>query len=289
MNYLPEILETYEPVRLATGYTFTEGPLWDPQGFFYFADVRDNKLYRVVPGQKPELARETQNGNGTTFDLQGRVIQCEGLARRLTRWDPKSGKVETLLERVDGLRLNRPNDVICRSDGSLLFTDPDMRVPVKERELDAAIWRIAPDGSVHQFALCEYPNGLAFSRDERKLYVANTRTLKYLQELSLDSEGHVVGRRVLADMTHDLTPGSPDGVKVDSLGRIFCTGPGGIWVFSEGGERLGIIRCTEPPVNFTFGGEDLRTLFICAHSSIYTLRVKVPGHAQPYRLQQSGR
>jgi gluconolactonase len=131
--------------------------LWGPAGRFYFADVRDDKLYRVVPGSAPEFVRETRNGNGTCFDLQGRIVQCEGLTRRVTRWNPLDGSVETLADRAEGKRLNRPNDVICRSNGDLMFSDPAFRVPVAERELDAAVWRIAPDGAVSLVANCEYP------------------------------------------------------------------------------------------------------------------------------------
>ncbi|KLU27177.1 hypothetical protein EOS_05665 [Caballeronia mineralivorans PML1(12)] len=273
-----EILESSQPPqRVATGYTFAEGPLWDPSGHFYFADVRDDKLYRLTPGKDAKFVRKTTNGNGTTFDLNGNIVQCEGLGRRLTRWNPRTDEAEIIVDNVEGRKLNRPNDVICRSDGSLLFTDPDKRVDIKDRELDAAIWRVAPDGLVHLVVNCEYPNGLAFSEDERKLYVANTRFLKYLHEISFDSHGNVIGRRIIGDMTFDTAQGAPDGVKVDALGRIYCTGPSGIWVYTPAGEKIGLIPCTETPVNFTFGGDDLKTLYICAHSSVYTLRVKVPG------------
>jgi gluconolactonase len=113
---------------------FTEGPLWHPDGFYYFVDIRQNLLYRMVLGQKPEVVRKTIGGNGTTFDLQGRLIVCEGDGRRVTRTE-HDGQVTTLLDRFEGKRLNRPNDVICGSDGSIFFTDPSLRVPVAEREL----------------------------------------------------------------------------------------------------------------------------------------------------------
>ena len=178
MNALADLLEQQAPAQWGTGYKFAEGPLWDPQGHFYFADVRDNALYKLVPGSAPVLARRTENGNGTCFDLRGRVIQCEGQRKRLTAWDPSTGEVSVFVDQAEGKRLNRPNDVICRSDGSILFTDPDKRIPVNERELEASVWRVAPDGGVHLVAHCEYPNGLAFSPDEQRLYVANTRFLK---------------------------------------------------------------------------------------------------------------
>jgi len=295
-NYLPDVLETVEAERLATGFVFTEGPLWHPDGFYYFVDIRTNRLYRITPGQKAEVVRETAGGNGTTFDLQGRLILCEGGGRRLSRMG-RDGKVETVVDRHQGGRFNRPNDAVCSSDGSLYFTDPDKRVPYAEREIPgpagidnlwdgACVYRVAPDGALSVLAHCEYPNGLAFSPDERTLYVANTRSSKYIHAIEVDAAGTMTRRRIFADMNAGTERGIPDGLKVDSLGRVYCTGPGGIWVFSPEGDRLGTIRFPEQAVNFAFGGADLRTLFCCAHTSVYTLRVKVPGNPHPwYKLR----
>ena len=296
VNDLPDILETTQAERLATGFTFTEGPLWHPDGYYYFVDIRNNSLYRLTPGKAAELVTKTAGGNGTTFDLQGRLIMCEGGGRRVVRVSP-DGRIEPLVERFMGGRFNRPNDVVCRSDGSIYFTDPDKRVPYTEREIPppagidnlwdgACVYRVAPDGTIGVLAHCEYPNGLAFSPDERTLYVANTRSSKYIHALEVDAAGRMVRRRIFADMNAGELPGIPDGLKVDSKGRVFCTGPGGIWVFAPDGTRLGTIVYPEQSVNFAFGGEDLRTLFCCAHTSVYTLRVKVPGQPHPwYRLR----
>ena len=291
-NYLPEVLETTEAERLATGFVFTEGPVWHPDGFWYFVDIRQNKLFRVTPGKPAELVRETSGGNGVTFDLHGRLINCEGEGRRLTAMTG-DGKVEVLVDRFEGRRFNRPNDVICHSNGTLYFTDPDKRVPYHEREIPgpegvddlwdgACIYRLTPDGALSVLAHCEYPNGLAFSPDERTIYAANTRSSKYMHAIRLDAAGGMIGRSIFADMNQDCGPGIPDGVKVDSLGRVYCTGPGGIWVFQPDGTRVGIIEWPEQAVNMAFGGPDMRTLFCCAHTSVYTLRVKVPGHAHPW-------
>jgi gluconolactonase len=127
----------------------------------------------------------------------------------------------------------------------------------------------------------EYPNGLAFSPDERRLYVANTRWAQYIHVLDLDPSGKMVRRRIFADMSSDETDGVPDGMKVDVDGRVYCTGPGGTWVFAPDGARLGIIRTPEVPANLAFGGADLRTLFLTARTSVYTLRVTVPGQPHP--------
>jgi len=284
---LAAILDTPAAERLATGFVFTEGPLWHPDGYFYFVDVRASKLYRVTPGRAPEVLREqTGGGNGTTFDLQGRLVLCEGDNRRVTRTGA-DGSIEVLADRFEGKRLNRPNDVVCRSDGSIYFTDPGLRVPLAERELtQAGVYRIAPDGRITLIADCEYPNGLAFSRDERVLYVANTRWTAYILAVELDAGGLPIRRRIFADMSSDETDGVPDGMKVDVEGRVFCTGPGGTWVFSAAGARLGIIRTPEVPANLAFGGPDLRTLFFTARTSVYAMRVRMPGQPHPwYRMR----
>ncbi|PYM19665.1 MAG: gluconolactonase [Candidatus Rokuibacteriota bacterium] len=285
---LSSLLETTTPERLATGFGFTEGPSWHPDGFYYFVDIRRSVLQRITPGTTPELVRsDTGEGNGTTFDLEGRLVMCEGGNRRISRMDA-GGRVEALVDRFEGQRFNRPNDVVCRSDGSLWFTDPGLRVPLAQRELPyAGVYRIAPDGTTTLAADCEYPNGLAFSPDERVLYVANTRWTQYIHAFELDAGGAVVRRRIFADMSSDETDGVPDGMKVDVEGRVYCTGPGGTWVFAPDGKRLGIIRTPEVPANLAFGGPDLRTLFFTARTSLYTLRVKVPGQPHPwYRRAQ---
>jgi len=285
---LSGILETSKPERLATGFVFTEGPLWHPDGFYYFVDIRRSNLHRLTPGKEPELVRaNTGEGNGTTFDLQGRLVICEGGNRRVTRWSA-GGPSEILMDRFEGKRLNRPNDVVCKSDGSIYFTDPGLRVPLAERELPSAgVYRIAPDETTTLVADCEYPNGLAFSPDERVLYVANTRWTQYIHALELDAGGGLVRRRIFADMSADETDGVPDGMKVDVEGRVFCTGPGGTWVFAPDGTRLGIIRTPEVPANLAFGGPDLRTLFFTARTSVYTLRMNVPGQPHPwYRVRK---
>ena len=291
-NYLPEVLETTEAEKVAGGFTFTEGPLWHPADFWYFVDLRPNRLHRIKLGQKPELVRNTEGGNGTTFDLQGRLIVCEGDARRVTRTDA-SGKVGVLADNYKGGRFSRPNDVVCHSNGSIYFTDPDKRRPYHEREIPgragdnnlwdgAGVYRVAIDGSVSRVANCEYPNGLAFSPDERTLYVANTRSSKYIHAIKLDAAGNMTGRSIFADMNEGEAPGIPDGLKVDSLGRVYCTGPGGIWVFAPDGKKVGVIQWPEQAVNFAFGGPDMRTMLCCAHTSVFTLRMKVPGNPHPW-------
>jgi gluconolactonase len=218
----------------------------------------------LTPGKAPELVRTTIGGNGTTFDLQGRLVVCEGDDRRLTRMTA-DGKEESLVDNYQGRRFNRPNDVVCHSNGCLYFTDPDKRRPYRDREIpgpegDSNLWdgarvyRLAPDGGLSVLAHCEYPNGLALSPDERIMYVANTRSSQYIHAIKLDAAGNMVGRSIFADLNEGSEPGIPDG----------------------------FIGWPEQAVNFAFGGPDLRTLLCCAHTSVYTLRVKVPGNPHPW-------
>jgi gluconolactonase len=278
------LLESPQPERLANGFVFTEGPLWHPDGFLYFVDIRQSKIYRMVPGKEPELLREkTRGGNGTTFNLQGEVILCEGEGRRLSKLDTNGKVVGAVAERYEGKRFNRPNDVVCRSDGSLYFTDPGLRLPLEQRELaTSSVYRVLPDGTISRLADFEYPNGLAFSPDERTLYVANTRWAQYIHALDLDADGNMVERRILGDMSSRNTNGVPDGMKVDQEGRIFCTGPGGIWVFMPDGDLLGVIETPEVTANIAFGGPDLRTLYLTSSTSVYALRTKTPGLPHPW-------
>jgi gluconolactonase len=289
METLSDILEDTTPFeKVATGFVFTEGPLWHPDGFFYFVDVRAGGLFRITLGHPVEKIRETQGGNGLTFDLQGRLINCEGDGRRVTRTE-LDGTVTTLIDRFEGKRLNRPNDVICHSDGTLLFTDPSLRVPPAEREVDSAmIYKIAPDGTVGEVAPFEYPNGLALSPDQRTLYVANTRWTQYIHAIELDEKCNMVRRRIFADMSHDQKNGVPDGMKVDQAGRVFCTGTTGVWVYAPDGTLIGIIETPEVCANIAFGGDDLRTLFFTASTSLYTLRVKTPGLTHPWYKVHAG-
>jgi gluconolactonase len=285
MPALDDILETTAAERLATGFGFTEGPSWHPDGFYYFVDIRKSLLYRLRPGGTPEIVRrDTGEGNGTTFDVAGRLVMCEGGNRRVTRM-AADGSVAVLMDRFQGRRINRPNDVVCKSDGSIWFTDPGLRIPLAEKELaHSGVYRIDADGTKHLVAEFEYPNGLAFSPDERVLYVANTRYAQYLHAIELDPAGNMQRRRIFADMSSEETDGVPDGLKVDIQGRVYCTGPGGTWVFGPDGSRIGIIRTPEIPANLAFGGPDLKTLFFTARTSVYTLRVKTPGMpGHPFR------
>ena len=283
---LDQIVEAGAAERVATGFVFTEGPLWHPEGYWLFVDVRrePGAIFRLAPGGEPEIFREPSNGsNGLTFDLQGRLIMCEGDGRRMSRRE-LDGSITTIADRWEGKRLNRPNDVVCHSDGSIYFTNPGGRIDSSEREIDfSGVHRIAPDGAVTAVVNdIEYPNGLTFSPDESILYVANTRERMHIAAYDVQPNGTVTGGRVFADMSSAETDGVPDGMKVDSEGRVYCTGPGGGWVFAPAGQLIGIIRLPEIPANCAWGGPDNRTMLFTARTSVYTLRMTTPG-ISPWR------
>jgi gluconolactonase len=296
-NQLSDIVESAQPERLASGFVFTEGPLWHPEGYWLFVDVRASLIYRLVPRGQPEVMREHSGGsNGMTFDLQGRLLICEGDNRQVTRRDA-NGTYTPLAQRLGGKRLNRPNDIVTRSDGSIYFTDPGGRLPEAERELGFnGVHRIAPDGTLtNATAGTEYPNGLAFSPDERVLYVAITRRdercieeknrgevcpHQLIRAFDVAPDGTLSNNRIFATLA-SAADGVPDGMKVDVEGHIYCTGPEGCWVFDAAGQHLGIIRLPEIPANCAWGGPDHRTMLFTARTSIYSLRMKMPGTRIP--------
>ena len=297
---LSEVLEASDHTLLATGLGATEGPLWHRDGYLTFVDLQGSRLLRWDAGFGVSVVREnTGEGNGCTLDRQGRLIMCEGANRRVTRTEiPIPGRdvdvsVVPIAERWEGKRLHRPNDVVCRSDGSIYFTDPSLRVPPEEQEYGfGGVFRIAPDGQLHLATDgCEYPNGLAFSPDESVLYVAISRTgeqcfreeerrevcaHRKIRAFDVAAAGALSNNRVFAEMS-SAEPGVPDGVKVDTEGRVFCVGSGGTWVFDAAGNKLGVIRGPEVPRNLAFGGRDFRTVYTTPGGSLYSFRVKTPG------------
>ncbi|MXY47583.1 MAG: SMP-30/gluconolactonase/LRE family protein [Chloroflexi bacterium] len=283
-NGLSNIVESGEAERLATGFVFTEGPLWHPDGYLLFVDIRRSQIFRLTPGEEPEIIRENSGeSNGMTFDAQGQVVICEMVNRRVTRME-SDGSYTPIAETSEGKRINRPNDVVLKSDGSLYFTNPGRdRLDPADVDLQYnSVHRIRPSGEVELIAPFEYPNGIAFSPDESVLYVANTRPGQYIVAYDLNADGDVVGVRHFADMPSEhANNGVPDGMKVDVEGRVYCTGPNGCWVFEPDGTLIGIIELPEYPANCGWGGEDNRTMYFTSNTSVYSLRMKTAGTRIP--------
>ena len=291
---LSSILDSTEQTVLATDWGRTEGPLWHAAGYVTFVDLEGSRLLRWDPSGEVTVVREkTGEGNGCTLDRQGRLIMCEGADhRRVTRMEA-DGSITPLAERWQGKRFNKPNDVVCRSDGSIFFTDPGLRLAPELREIEfSGVFRIDPAGNLHLATdACEYPNGLAFSPDESILYVAISRldercfeeeaqgqvcTHRRIRAFDVAQDGTLSNNRVFCDMS-SADPGVPDGVKVDTQGRVFCVGSGGIWVIAPSGDLIGVIRTPEVVRNLAFGGPDSRTLYLTPGGSLSQLEVKTPG------------
>jgi gluconolactonase len=275
--------------QVATGFGFTEGPIWCGD-YLLFSDIPQNRIIRWrMYSDGPEVTtyrRPSGNSNGLTLDRSGRLIVCESSTRRITRTEV-DGSVSVLAERYKGKRINSPNDVVVRSDGSIYFTDPftlfSFGKPVPPQELSFnGVYRIAPDGElvlvVDDF---QTPNGLCFSPDESALYINDTMR-RHIRAFDVNPDGSVSNGRMFFEM-QSPERGAPDGMKVDQQGNVYCTGPGGFWIIEPGGKCLGRISLPEMPANFGWGDSDWKTLYITARTSIYRLRLNIPGVA-PYKI-----
>lgn len=280
--------------RIAAGFGFTEGPLWMPEGYLLFGDLPNNVIRRwdsaggasVVRRRTGYAAADLPPGpamgsNGMTLDARGRLTICEPGNRRVTRVEP-DGAITVLAERWGGRRLNSPNDLVYRSDGSLYFTDPPHGLPGEDaspaKELTFnGIFRLA-NGTLQLLdSTMARPNGLAFSPDERYLYVANADPRnKIWKRFDVAPDGSVSNGRVFLDLNGE--PGTaPDGLKVDREGNLYLTGAGGLWIVSPGGRILGRIRTTFEPSNAAWGGHDGRTLYLTGGVELYRIRLGIPG------------
>ena len=272
--------------EVATDFRFTEGPVWHPDGYIIFSDIPANTIYALKDGEKEVYRRPSGNTNGLTFDAKGRLVACEHGNRRvsITRGD---GTVDTLAGKYKGKRLNSPNDLVVKSDGSVYFTDPPYGVQPENRELDfQGVYRISPDGEL-ELLVKDFvkPNGLAFSQDEKVLYVADTDK-SWVRAFDVQDDGSLTNGRVFAEAPEGQEM-RPDGMKVDVKGNVYVTGIGGVWVYNPEGTRTEVIETEQRPANCAFGGEDSKTFYITARSSVYTVRLKHAGATLDYRIQQA--
>lgn len=275
---LSDLVEPGVPEKMAAGFQFTEGPLWMPDGYLIFSDIPANKIYKLVPGGKAEVFKEIDSGpNGLVLDAKGRVVICEQMGREVSRIEP-DGKVVTIAERFKGRRLNSPNDAALRSDGSIYFTDPPYGVQPKDRELGfQGVYRLLPNGELTLLIKdLDRPNGIAFSPDEKRLYVADSSDLKFIKVFDVKADGSLANGRLFAELKSN-EPGVPDGLKIDKNGNVFSTGPGGIWIFSPDGTHIGTVETPEVPANCAWGDSDYKSLYITARTSVYRIRCKTGG------------
>ncbi len=285
-----ELVDPWAPVRqIATGFQFTEGPVWHPrEHYLLFSDMPSDVRRRWDRTGVQEVMRPANKCNGLTYDSELNLIVCEHATSSLVRERP-DGRRETLASHFEGMELNSPNDVCVKSDGAIYFSDPWYgRMPVygveRPRQLGfQGVYRIPPGGGAPQLLvdryLFEQPNGLCFCPMEHRLYVNDT-VQHLIRVFDVQPDGSLTDHRFFASMSSP-EEGVPDGMKVDVEGRIFGTGPGGTWVFGASGKHLGIIRSPEVPANCAFGGPDYRTLFLTARTSLDAVRTKVPGMKAP--------
>ena len=276
---LQEIIgENSQLEKVAEGFKFTEGPVWHPEGFLLFSDIPENTIYQWQPDQEVKVFRNPSgNANGNTLDLEGRLITGEHSNRRVSRTD-KDGKIVTIVDKYNGKRLNSPNDLVVKSDGSIYFTDPPYGIKSEQEELGFyGVYKIAPDGKltllVDDFVR---PNGIALSPDEKKLYV-NDSEKGHIRIFDVKSDGTLENGKIFAELKDPNKQGVPDGMKVDLQGNIYSTGPGGVWVFSPSGKLLGIIAVPEKVANLAWGNDDYKTLYLTASKSLYRITLKVTG------------
>lgn len=278
--------------KVATGFNFIEGPVWrvDDRPHLLFSDLRGNALYRweqagkIIPILAPFSSVERAGNigpNGLTLDRQGRLVICESGDRRITRLDDNGRTV--LADRYQGKRLNSPNDLVYRSDGSLYFTDPPYGLRKEDNDPDKelsinGIYRLSPDGQLRLLDDRLYrPNGMAFSPDERTLYVANSdRERHFVLAYPVDADGGLGPARVFFGFPSRRDPDRPDGIKVDVNGNVYVAATHGVWVFDQYGTPLGMILPDERPANIAWG-DDGRTLYITASTSLYRIALRVMG------------
>jgi len=267
---------------VASGFGFTEGPVWDKAGFLYVSDEEQNKIFRVYvkDGRKEELI-SLGDPDGNTYDRQGRLIDCASVLRAIIAIS-KDGKYEVLADKFEGKKLNSPNDVILGPHGALYFTDPTLDLVKGEKQEIPfqGVYRLDADGKLTLLTKdLTQPNGLAFSPDGKKFYVDDDEH-RNIRVYDVGKDGSLSNGRLFGEEPGGKGDGVPDGIKVDLHGNLFVTGPKGIWVWSPDGVHLGTIALPEQPANLTWGGKDLRTLYITATTSVYRLDTKVTGFSQ---------
>lgn len=271
--------------EIQSGFVFTEGPVWfAAPSELVFSDIAGDCLYRLdADGRITDYRRPSNMANGNTLDHEGRLVTCEHATSRVVRQEP-DGRLTVLASHYSGHEFNSPNDIIVASDGTVIFTDPTFGrqsftgIPRPNSQDCQAVYAIRPpSGQIVRVADgFGQPNGLCLSNDERFLFVNDS--WHSLIKRFVWTDGWASDGVVLAEVAGE-GPGGPDGMKVDCFGNIFCTGPGGLYVYSAAGELLGKVRTTKGVANFAWGGWDRRTIYLCCCDSLCTVSTLQPGPA----------
>jgi len=295
--------------RVATGFKWVEGPVW-LNGTLYFAEIPSDSIRKWSPGSGVSMfltpsgyeghtpyGGPESGSNGMTVDADGRLTVAGHARRNVYRLEGlnPTAQITILADSYKGKKLNSPNDLVYRSDGSLYFTDPPYGLRTQsdsdeEKQLSAnGVYRIPhalqqnagaqPVRSELQLLISDLtrPNGIVFSPDEKYLYVNNSEPKKIWMRYRVQPDGSLADAKLFYDATKDARPGAPDGMKVDEKGNVYSTGPGGVWIFTPDGKPLGTIVMPEKSANVAWGGPDHKTLYITASSSIYRIHLNVAG------------
>jgi gluconolactonase len=285
--------------KVGGGFQFTEGPLWRPDGHLWFSDVTGNVVRSITADGKVQVLIANAGGetnappgsfigpNAMIADKDGYVLLCQHTNRRIVRVD-KDLKQSVYLEKFEGKRLNSPNDLVYKSDGALYFTDPPYGLmkqdddPAKELKFNG-VFRYANGKLQAIITDLSRPNGIAFSPDEKTLYISNSdEKRKIWMRYDVNADGTVSNAKVFADVTPETEAGNPDGMKVDSRGNLYASGPGGVWVFSPDGKHVGTIKPGETPANCAWA-DDGKTLYITATTGVYRIKLAVAGEKPLYQ------
>jgi gluconolactonase len=286
--------EGAEVVQVATGFTFTEGPIWNhSERCLYFSDMPGDVRRKWSEAEGVvEVMRPSNKCNGMTYEAGGTLLVCEHRTSSLVREHP-DGTRETVASHFEGKELNSPNDVTVRSDGTIYFSDPWYgRMPVfgfeRERDLGfQGVYKIAPGGGEPELVVgrdeYEQPNGICFSPGESLMYINDTPGA-FIKVYDVNEDGSLANGRMFFEGVGSgiIEEGIPDGMKCDERGNIWVTGPGGVWVISSDGEHLGTIEVPENTGNLTWGGDDWHTLYIPSSTSLYSIRTTVGPRREPY-------
>jgi gluconolactonase len=294
---LDAIIDNSQAIQeLASGYGGdlgpAEGPVWWKEGgYLLFNDIHNSRRLKFTPGKGVTVDLEpTNRANGLTRDLQGRLLSCEHDTRRVTRRE-LDGSLTVIANSFQGRRLNRPNDVVVKSDGAIYFTDPGAGIVAEEWDLQySGVYRVTPDLGSKSLLTETFiqPNGIAFTPDERLLYVNDSRR-RHIRAFELLPNGMLAKQTdtVFADLAGN-EPGVPDGMKVDLAGNVYCGGSGGLYILNAQGKKLGRIVHGHPATtNIAFGGDDWKTLYFTSRSSLFSVNLKVAGVPVPVQAKKA--
>jgi gluconolactonase len=268
---------------LASGFGFTEGPVWDEKGFLWVSDETLNKIFRVYADGRKEEVIPLGDPDGNTYDKQHRLLDCASVLRAIIRLKDNGKSYDIVADRYLGMKFNSPNDVVPGPDGAIYFTDPTLDLPQGQKQEIPfqGVYRIGDRGAVQLLTKdLKQPNGLAFSPDGKHFYVDDSDK-RNIHVYDFGPNGVLSNGRIFGAEPGDKDDGVPDGIKVDRAGNLYITGPQGIWVWDAEGHHLGTIVLPEQPANLAWGDKDYNSLYITATTSVYRLHTLTHGFV-PY-------